>query len=125
MSSPETSQPVEKQPKQADPRRDLRAPLIVLKVTEEGERNRLFGYAQNVSRGGLFIQSVNPRYPGDQFRIAFEIPETAISIQCRCEVVWRRTINRKSVLEPGYGIRFLDLDKKEAEKIDSWVKTKL
>lgn len=125
MSSPETSQPIEKPKKPADPRRNLRAPLIVLKVAEEGGRDRLFGYAQNISRGGLFIQSVNPRHPGDQFRIAFEIPDVSLSIKCRCEVVWRRPINRKSTLEPGYGIRFLDLEKKAAEQIESWVKTKL
>ncbi|HUK55924.1 MAG TPA: PilZ domain-containing protein [Nitrospiria bacterium] len=109
-------------PKAADKRKSLRSPIIVLKVSAEGDRKRLFGYAKNVSRGGLYIQSVNPRQPGDQFAIAFQIPNTEIRVECRCEVVWKRGYNPSSKEDPGYGVRFLDLPIVVADAIDQWVK---
>lgn len=104
-----------------DPRKSLRAPMIVFRFTEEDGKYRLFGYAKNVSRSGLFIQSINPRNQGDQFLISFRIPNTEIEGRCRCEVVWNRKFHRDSSLQPGYGVRFLDLPSEVAEKIDQWV----
>lgn len=121
MSSIETAQPAEVPQKQHDSRKNLRAPLIVLKVTEDGNRDRLFGYAKNISRSGLFIQSINPREPGDQFTISFELPDSKIVVKCRCEVVWKRVLQRKEPLEPGYGVRFLDVKENLGKAIDSWV----
>ncbi|HSG05492.1 MAG TPA: PilZ domain-containing protein [Nitrospiria bacterium] len=123
MPSTEAAQPAETPQKKADSRKNLRAPLMVLKVAEEvGGRNRLFGYAKNISCSGLFIQSVNPREPGDCFTISFEVPEANISVTCRCEVVWKRHLKRKVALEPGYGIRFLDVNEIQATAIDAWVR---
>jgi uncharacterized protein (TIGR02266 family) len=103
-----------------DRRRSLRSPIIVFKVKEE-ERGHLFGYAKNISRSGLFITSINPRTPGEQFRISFQIPETQIRVCCRCEIVWMRKYDEEGKLEPGYGIRFLDLPEETAQAIEAWV----
>lgn len=105
----------------ADRRRYLRDPIIVFKVTEESNHQHLFGYAKNISRGGLFIASINPRHPGERFQITFQIPKTDIKVKCQCEVVWTRRYNHGSKLEPGYGIRFLDLPEDVASAIDDWV----
>ncbi len=105
-----------------DQRRALRYPIIILKVTEEGDRQHLFGYARNISRSGLFIQSVNPRPSGEQFVISFRIPDANIQVRCRCEVVWMREYHKKHRSEPGYGVRFLDLSPGIAAAIDAWVR---
>jgi uncharacterized protein (TIGR02266 family) len=104
-----------------DRRRDLRSPMIVFKVKEEDDRGHLFGYAKNVSRSGLFITSINPRSPGEQFTISFHIPETSIKVRCRCEIVWMRKYDSATKVEPGYGVRFLNIPKETAEAIHSWV----
>lgn len=102
-------------------RKSLRAPIIVLKVAEEDQTEHLFGYAKDISRTGLFIQSVNPRRTGERFGISFQIPNTDIRVRCRCEVVWSREYKRKVPQEPGYAIRFEDLADNMAKAIDEWV----
>ncbi|MBI5755600.1 MAG: PilZ domain-containing protein [Nitrospirae bacterium] len=107
--------------KTGERRRYLREPIIVFKITEENEREHLFGYAKDISRGGLFIASINPREPGERFYIAFQIPKTAITVRCQCEVVWTRRYHPASKLEPGYGVRFLNLSEDIASAINDWV----
>jgi uncharacterized protein (TIGR02266 family) len=108
-------------PSGADKRRFLRYPVIVLKVSEEDGRQPLFGYARNISRGGMFIESINPRQPGEHYSISFSVPDTDIEVKCRCEVVWARPYNRKLKLQAGYGIRFLDLPEATARRIEAWI----
>lgn len=105
-----------------DGRKYLRDPIIVFKIREETDREYFFGYAKNISRGGLFIASINPRPPGETFHITFQIPGTEIKVDCQCEVVWTRPYDSKIKLDPGYGIRFLDLPEETAKAIDYWVK---
>lgn len=116
-------QPQEIPQKASDRRKALRSPIIVMKVSEENPGEYLFGYAQNISRGGLFISSINPRTSGERFTIVFQIPDTAISARCRCEVMWMRRFQKKMKLEPGYGLRFLDLPEDVSQAIDHWVTT--
>lgn len=104
-----------------DKRRFLRYPVIVLKVNEEDGRQPLFGYARNISRGGMFIESINPRRPGEWYTISFKIPDAGAEVRCRCEVVWARLYNRKLKLQAGYGIRFLDLPEAIARRLDTWI----
>ena len=114
-------QPQEIPAKNSDERKDLRSPLIILKVSEDGTREHLFGYARNISRSGLFITSINPRKPGEQCVISFKIPNSPTGVRCRCEVIWMRNFQRKSKHEPGFGVRFLDLPEDSAQAIEHWV----
>jgi uncharacterized protein (TIGR02266 family) len=112
-----------KQKTQENQRKSLRSPLIVLRVKLDDGRKSLFGYAKNISRGGLFITSVNPKEPGSRFQVEIALPSPlGRTIQCSCEVVWKRHFSKKSNLEPGMGIRFLDLPDGVAEEIDAWIK---
>ncbi len=113
----ETIQPT----KPPDRRSDLREPIIVFKIVEDGNQQHLFGYAKNISRSGLFIASINPREAGERFYITFEIPKTGIRARCQCEVVWTRRYKQGSRLEPGYGVRFLNLPDDIAVAIDGWI----
>ncbi len=105
----------------ANKRLHLRKPLMVLKAKLDDGRKPFFGYARNISRSGMFIASVNPRNPGEQFDIEANLPPLGLTLVCRCEVVWKRTYAKKSTLEPGMGLRFLDLPEEVAEIISRWV----
>jgi uncharacterized protein (TIGR02266 family) len=119
MSDETSPYPVE----QKNLRRALRSPLIVEKLPCGDGRKTFFGYAKNISRGGLFIATVNPREPGDQFDLELLLPApNSLLIRCRCEVVWKRVFERKGKFEPGMGLRFLDLPEATGEAIDLWVR---
>ena len=107
--------------KKPDERKAFRSPIIILKVSEDGTREHLFGYARNISRSGLFITSINPRKPGEQYSISFKIPDTPICVRCRCEVIWMRKFKRNSTHDPGFGVRFLDLPEDAALALDKWI----
>jgi Tfp pilus assembly protein PilZ len=102
-------------------RKALRAPLIVFKAAE-GKERYLFGYAQTISVGGLFIASINPKKVGERFRIQFTLPGSNAGIECECEVVWRREYHPSSKLEPGFGVKFLDLPNRLQEIIETWIR---
>lgn len=110
----------------AHQRKSLRAPLIVLRVKLDDGRKSFFGYAKNISRSGLFIATVNPRDPGERFDVEMTLPAPlGHSVQCACEVVWKRLYRKGSPHEPGMGLRFLELPEEMAEAIDRWVSTEL
>ena len=107
---------------QKNKRHASRFPLIVEKIPCGDGQKTLFGYAKNVSRGGLFISTVKPREPGEVFTIELTLPmPSRYTFRCRCEVVWKRHFVRKSSVEPGMGLRFLDISDADGDKIDEWV----
>lgn len=119
MSEPESP---EYDAVQKNKRRTTRSPLIVEKIPIEDGYKTLFGYAKNISRGGLFISTVKPREPGETFTIEFSLPlEPPHRIRCQCKVVWKRLFQKKDKFEPGMGLCFVDLDNADAYKIDEWV----
>lgn len=106
----------------ADVRRNLRKPLLVLRARLDDGHKAFFGYAKNISRSGMFIASVSPRQPGEQFDVELTLPSPlSMTINCRCEVVWRRTYSRSSDLDPGMGMRFLDLADEVVDAIAAWI----
>lgn len=107
---------------QKDKRSSLRVPLIVEKLPCGDGRKTFFGYARNISCGGLFIATVSPREPGEQFDLQVAIPAPAgFVLQCRCEVVWKRHFARSGKGEPGMGLRFLDLSPAAAAALEAWL----
>jgi uncharacterized protein (TIGR02266 family) len=119
MSDNEKRQPAKNL---AHQRKSLRSPLIVLRVKLDDGHKSLFGYAKNISRSGFFIASVKPREPGEHFQVELVLPAPiGRSVQCSCEVVWKRLYSKGSSYEPGMGLRFLDLPEDIAEAIDRWV----
>jgi uncharacterized protein (TIGR02266 family) len=108
---------------QKDQRCALRVPLIVEKLPCGDGRKTFFGYARNLSCGGLFIATVSPREPGAQFDLQVTLPAAAaLTLHCRCEVVWKRHFEPAGKFEPGMGLRFLDLPQETAEALERWLK---
>lgn len=107
---------------QGDPRRNLRSPLMVLRVRLDDGRKTFFGYAKNISRGGIFIATINPKEVGSRFQVEIPLPPPLCrTLQCFCEVVWIRDFSKGSLYEPGMGLRFLDLPAEMAERIEGWI----
>ena len=105
-----------------DQRKTLRVPLIVEKLPCGDGRKTFFGYAHNLSPGGLFIATVSPREPGAQFDLQVTLPAAArFTLRCRCEVVWKRHYKPGQKLEPGMGLRFLDLSPATVEALELWL----
>jgi uncharacterized protein (TIGR02266 family) len=110
----------------ADKRKNLRSPLLILKVKIDDGDKVFFGYAKNISKSGLFISTVNPQEPGSLFKIEVPLPEPLnSSVQCEAEVVWKRHYTRGGPYEPGMGLRFLDISDEVADSIDEWIKSSL
>ena len=108
---------------QKNMRRSARAPLIVEKIPCADGQKTFFGYAKNISRGGLFIATLNPRERGEEFMLELTLPtKPKHKVSCRCEVVWKRHYKRKNVHEAGMGLHFLDITDIDGDKIDEWVK---
>jgi len=108
----------------ADQRKHLRSPLIVLRVKLDDGRKSFFGYAKNISRSGLFIASVSPKEPRERFQVELALPAPLKrTVQCTCEVVWKRDYSKGAPHEPGMGLKFLDLPDEVAEAIDRWIRS--
>jgi len=106
---------------QKSKRRDLRAPLIVQKIKIEDGQKVFFGYSKNISRSGMFIASVNPLEPGTQVEVEIPLPsDHRQSVRCGCEVIWKRLFSKKSIYEPGMGLKFLDISEDLAKELDEW-----
>ena len=115
---PETPDPRASQ----DRRKFLRAPLIVQRVRVTEDSRTFFGYAKNISRGGLFISATRPKEIGRRFSLEIPLPEPFDhTVRCKCEVVWRQPWSTDSTLQPGMGVKFLDLPEEEAESINRWI----
>lgn len=107
---------------QKDQRSKLRVPLIVEKLSCNDGRKTFFGYARNISCGGVFIATVSPREPGERFDLQLTFPPPApFVLQCRCEVIWKRRFERGGKYEPGMGLRFLDLPPESAAELERWI----
>lgn len=107
---------------QANKRKNLRSPLLTLRVKLDDGSKVFFGYTKNISRSGMFISSVNPKPAGEVYQVEIPLPEPIHqTIQCSCEVVWNRHFAKKAVYEPGMGLKFFGLSEEVAAKIDRWV----
>lgn len=119
MSEPDCP---EYETEQENQRLATRVPLIVEQIPIEDGQKSFFGYAKNISRGGLFIATVKPREPGEVFTIELTLPlNPRHPVRCRCEVIWKRHFQKKTKLDPGMGLRFIDIADTDGDKIDAWV----
>ncbi len=99
--------PVEETPA-ASKRKTLRYPILITKIKVEQNGKVFFGYAKNISKTGLFIQSINPKDEGERFKIEFNLPGDNETFTCMAEVIWKRDYLPNARYEPGMGLEFID-----------------
>ncbi len=98
-----------------------RSPVVVRQARCIAGMEVFFGYATNVSRGGMFISTPRLRSPGEEVAIRFELPGLDRVFACRARVVWTRPFRPGSPYPPGFGLQFLDLPEEDARRIGEWV----
>lgn len=79
-------------------------------------------YARDISRGGIFIQTLKPRKVGDKFEIVLVHPISQKELSLRGEVV-RVTVEdpQQPELLAGMGIKFVELDEGDAAHIQKFL----
>jgi len=69
-------------------------------------------YLSNISKGGVFIETIDPLKPKDKFNLRIFLPDNGDELDVVCEVMWARD---KEIITPrgkqphGMGIKFLNL----------------
>ncbi len=108
-------------------RRNLETPIPAPRIALERKISLRFPhfqgflteYSSNVSITGMFIQSCEPRSPGEILDFEFNLIDGLQLIRGTGEVVWARLSDEASDLPAGMGIRFLRLDT-ESRRLIRW-----
>ena len=59
---------------QLNKRKNLRSPILTLRVKLDDGQKVFFGYAKNISATGMFITSINPKEPGQAYQVEIPLP---------------------------------------------------
>jgi type IV pilus assembly protein PilZ len=85
--------------------------------------NFLFSYITNISEMGIFIRSDEPCAIGTHLRLRFAL-ENAEPLQLEGVVMWINPVRADGEnLNPGMGVRFLELDAPMRERVVEIVRT--
>ena len=74
-------------------------------------------YSANISPGGLFLRTLEPRPPGTVLDLEFRLGDGYELIRGRGEVIWMRAEDEGTARPAGMGIRFLELSEGSRELI--------
>ncbi len=97
--------------------------LEALSVTYRDKRSFLDAYKGNLSSGGMFIRTENPRKQGEHFLLKLHLPDLPDSVKIKCEVVWaRKKGEKKPDSPPGMEVRFIDMTKKNHQILKEYLK---
>jgi type IV pilus assembly protein PilZ len=106
-------------------RRQWERVLVDLEVDYRAEDTFLFAYITDISLMGIFVQTREPEQPGTRLNLRFVTPGTREPFELEGEVIWinpYRPGDREN-LNPGMGIRFVDLRPADRERLTELVKT--
>jgi uncharacterized protein (TIGR02266 family) len=82
---------------------------VEAEITFSSEENFYQGFSENISEGGLFLITYTQRRCGEVITIRFTLPGLDRVIETRAEVRWQRAADSERRVNPGVGVRFLDL----------------
>jgi uncharacterized protein (TIGR02266 family) len=85
------------------------------------ESEDAWGTVRNLSRGGLFVTAARTVPPETEVQLEFALPETREALHPTAKVIWRREASAGRL--EGMGLRFLELDRTSADRIDEYVYT--
>ena len=100
-----------------------RAPLrLEMNYRDATGGNFLFEYSQNISKGGIFIETDTPLHMGTRLKMRFQIPGTDEELQVDGEVTWvNPVLEGDDNPNPGMGVQWVGLDDDQYEQIASVV----
>ncbi|HNT26539.1 MAG TPA: TIGR02266 family protein [bacterium] len=110
-----------------DKRRDTRIGAeftVSFELAAEGPHKFFTGITQDISKGGIFLSTLQTLPIGTKMKIAFAVEGRNINAQA--EVRWVRGPEASDSMgvTPGMGLRFVDIAEEDRVYIDAYVKEK-
>ncbi len=102
-------------------RKDERGPAVI-EIQYRSAQEFLSAYTQNISGGGLFVQTSRLVSLNDEVLLRFTLPGVSHHFEVTGLVVWSNPTLKATV---GMGIKFLKIAPAEAALIDNFVKAAL
>ena len=90
-------------------------------VDMTSEHNFFTGFSEDLSEGGVFICTYQPRAIGEHLAIAFRLPGDDTPIRAVVEVKWMREQNVEGNVPPGIGASFVDVTPEDRARIERFV----
>jgi type IV pilus assembly protein PilZ len=104
-------------------RRQHRRYQVCLSVDYSDGDHFLFAYIENISEMGIFIRTDNPLPVGTELTLRFRL-KGADLLELDGEVTWVNPVRPGGEnLNPGMGVRFLDLSPDQREQVVDAVRT--
>lgn len=109
----------------AQERRSAQRILLDLEVDYECEDTYLFAYIADMSALGIFIRTNNPEKPGTNLNLRFTLPGDEAPLSIEGEVIWVNPYRPGHLdnINPGMGVRFIDLDENIQKRLIKLIKT--
>ena len=89
-----------------------------LRLRWEPDGGEVSARIANISLGGMFVVSGEPRPAGTTLELSFKLPEQPAPVRGRGRVAWVRERDEGLERPPGMGVRFLELTPGSRELID-------
>jgi uncharacterized protein (TIGR02266 family) len=108
-----------------DGRRDPRQPIsLEIRFKSATLTDFIERYSRDISRGGIFIKTKSPMPSGTLIKFDIGLQNSESIIQGVGRVVWRRLEDAGDESPAGMGIKFIKLDSKSRENLDTIVANK-
>lgn len=97
---------------------------VEAEITRASEHNFYQGFSENLSDGGLFIQTYAARKIGDVLNVQFTLPDDDEPIAVRGVVRWQRAYHEPSGTQPGLGVQFERLRPADQARVERFLSTR-
>jgi len=98
--------------------------LVDIEVDYGHEDTYVFAYIRDISVTGLFVRTHTPEPAHTRLNVRFTPTDAEQPLELEGEVIWVNPYRpgNPASLHPGMGIRFIDLDQNDRERLISFVK---
>jgi uncharacterized protein (TIGR02266 family) len=106
-------------------RRKWQRILVDLEVDYGDQDNFLFAYITDISATGIFVRTDTPEPPGTHLNLRFTPGGASPPLELEGEVIWIHPYRpgHAESLNPGMGIRFVDLGDDDRGHLANFIKT--
>ena len=106
-------------------RRQAPRVFVDLEVDYGNEDTFLFAYITDISATGIFVRTNTPESPGTKLNVRFSPNTGEMPLELEGEVAWINPYRpgHSDSINPGMGIRFLDLTDQQRWRLTEFVKT--
>jgi|SRR5688572_17742526 len=95
---------------------------VELDVTVTSDHNFYAGFVENISSGGIFIATHRVKNVGDHIEFSINLPdEGGDPITGVGEVRWLRVYSEQSNVEPGMGLKFIEIAPDAVKRIEAFL----